>query len=129
MNILQKNVLCYPDIFDLSAFANKSYANGKGGVYLNWTDMGNNIIYKVYQKSESSNEYETISTYEEGDTVQVLNIYPPVLSENKNGYVNTKYAGNEYMVSKVIFTFTNGTTQLLAKSALYSSVTLSSSSI
>ena len=56
-----------------------SYDLQKKQVYLKWnTKNSEDYIYKCYQKKEGASQYQTISstTFEEGDYIKVLNVYP-----------------------------------------------------
>lgn len=96
------NVLRAAASFTLTGEVKLDAANGKGGVYLDWSSYDStDRTFKAYQKSEGSNTWEPMSTVEfsgDVDPIQVLNIYPDV------GSVGT-------------FTYADGTTKSLSKAA------------
>lgn len=90
--------------FQLNTSVNASAANGKGGTNLSWNSVGENVVYKAYQKKDGANEWTPISMmdfYEKMDTVKVLNVYPHKRSD----------------IDTVTFTYLDGTTKTLPKSA------------
>lgn len=47
--------------FSLSTNVNLSAANGRGGVDLEWGDLGKAVMYKAYQRKDDSTEWKAIS--------------------------------------------------------------------
>ncbi|KAH0795402.1 Ig domain-containing protein [Histomonas meleagridis] len=76
-------ILCYFLVFtkQLTLYANynTTYANGNGGVHLNWTindqEKNQTDYYKIFLNTENDS-WEPISTHKWGTTIKVLNIYP-----------------------------------------------------
>lgn len=95
--------------FALETTVNLDAADGKGGVDLEWGDLGSNTVYKAYQKKEGSSEWSSISTVnftKQMDTIKVLNVYP---------IYSAPYTQNK--IQTVTFTYKDGTTVNLPKSA------------
>ena len=46
--------------FQLNTSVNASAANGKGGTNLSWNSVGENVVYKAYQKKDGANEWTPI---------------------------------------------------------------------
>ncbi|KAH0792702.1 bacterial Ig-like domain protein [Histomonas meleagridis] len=66
-----------------------------GGTYLSWTKVdGNDIQYIAYQKTGYEN-WEEISTYSKGETINVLHIYP-----NKTDASPQKTPGRKCLTDK-----------------------------
>lgn len=82
------------DSFNLTSKVNLNAANGKGGVDLSWSNISTtNKTFRVYQKKEGSDEWQTISTMDFTkimDPVKVLNVYP-VATDSYIPYVTFKY--------------------------------------
>ena len=76
------NVLRAAASFTLTGEVKLDAANGKGGVYLDWSSYDStDRTFKAYQKSEGSSTWEPMSTVEFSSNVepiQVLNVYPEI---------------------------------------------------
>lgn len=95
---------------DLNAKFVKEESNGKGGTNLTWSKSGTNSKFIVYQKKEGENIWKSISTFTKGQIIKVLNVYPV---DNGCGYTFPTFCPHE----NVVFTFADGTTKNMAKSA------------
>ena len=92
---------------ELTTEVNLTAANGKGGVDLDWSTYdAENKIFKVYQKKEDQEEWESISTvdfYKEIESIKVLNVYPQ--------------PNSSCSIPTVTFRYLDGTSENLPKSA------------
>ncbi|KAH0786740.1 TPR-repeat-containing protein [Histomonas meleagridis] len=118
--LLLTHTFSLPGTITITATVNKSFAAGKGGTYLEWTNLsGTNTYYKLFQKSQDENgewtEWKQISTYQEGTEVRVLNVYPSQV----DGFNGDKSSNcGSYNTYNVNFKFDiDGTTKTLPKSA------------
>lgn len=105
-NLSDMTVAIISDTIELRTSVNLNAANKKGGVDLEW-EMNDpkNKIFKVYQKKENSEIWETISTFDfdsEVEPIKVLNVYPEA---------------GEMDIPNVTFRYLDGTTKILPKSA------------
>lgn len=67
------------------------YDENKKQILLNWDlDNSENYIYKCFQKKETSNEFQTVSstTFKDEEYIKVLNVYPNV-GNNLAGWMNS----------------------------------------
>ena len=89
--------------FYLKAKFNDTYASGKGGTYLKWTDLSSyKIYYKVF-KAKIGDPWTQIIPYKKGMKINVLNVYP--FHENcRKGYLFIGYSP-KYMTYNVTYTF------------------------
>ncbi|KAH0795820.1 DUF5057 domain-containing protein [Histomonas meleagridis] len=113
--------LTYEESLKITATVNTSYANGKGGTYLSWTNLSDqSIFYKLFQKSYEDDEWtdwKQISTYLKGSRVNVLNIYPSQFDGNKGQAANNQGQYNSYKVYFKFGTDENAKEEYLPKSA------------
>ena len=91
---------------------NKSESNGKGGTVLSWERTKEDSAFTVYQKKKGEREWNTISTFQKGQTIKVLNVYP---SDKRCGYTINLYW---VPVNNVKYIYSNGQEETKPKSAM-----------
>ena len=108
----------------ISTEVNFTAANGKGGVFITWKEFDNHNkdYYFVVEHKDESNVWERISTYNEGEEIFVLNVYPFICSKlNKiDSEQNSSNACQESSISNGVFHphsvyFTFGNDQIVNK--------------
>ena len=90
----------------------KEELNRKGGTELLWKRKSKDSVFKVYRKKKGEGEWGSIRTFQKGQTIKVLNVYP---SDKRCGY---EISINYPSVNNVKYIYRNGQEEIKPKSAM-----------